>query len=295
MKFVVVGASGFIGGHILKAARTAGCAAIGTQSRPRGGELLPFDLRTDRLRDRVPAGWFGGTPRTVVVVAAAVPQLDQCRREPVVSFETNVTGTVRALQDASDAGAVPVFLSSSFVFDGRRGQYGDRDPRTPSSEYGRHKAQVEEIIETSMPTALVLRLDKTIGDDPAEKHMLSEWWTLAQQGGPIRCIQDQVFSPTLVDDVARGVLLACRSELTGIYNLAGPEPYGRADLAEKFVRRTGLPVRVTTATQQELGFADLRPERSSLDSSALMRATGLTFTTMDTVFESFLRKAGQPT
>jgi dTDP-4-dehydrorhamnose reductase len=288
MKLIVVGASGFIGGHILRAAREAGVEALGTQSTARRQDLTVFDLRRDRLEDEFRDACLEG--QVHVIVAAAFSQIDRCLLERDTSHAVNVDGTIRLLRDAVSLGAVPVFLSSSFVFDGRRGDYGDHATHSPISEYGRQKAEVERFVMQELPGALVLRLDKTVGDDPAEKHLLSEWWDAVQARRPIRCIQDQQFSPTFVDDVARGVVLACRQELRGVLNLTNSECLLRSELAEQFVAESGAASEVVQVSQSDLGFADLRPEKSSLDSSRFVRATGLRFTPMHQVMMSFLDK-----
>ena len=290
VKILVVGASGFVGKHILRQALRAGHDAIGTQSQDRGGDLIHFDLTRHRLHDRIPRSWFeGGTP-VRVVLSAAIPSPDRCRLERDLAYATNVTGALQLLRDAGDLGAAPVFLSSSFVFDGHRGNYGDLEARTPISEYGRHKTEVEETLERTMPDALVLRLDKTVGDDPAEHHLVTEFWKLAREGKTIRCIEGQDFSVTLVDDVARGTLLACERRLAGIYNVANPEHYTRVELARLFLEASGMSVPVEAVPQSQLGFADMRSLKSWLDSTRLMQATGLAFTPVRTIFESFLQK-----
>ncbi|HVZ23112.1 MAG TPA: sugar nucleotide-binding protein [Vicinamibacterales bacterium] len=287
MRVLVIGASGFVGRHILRGARAAGHESIGTQSIDRGGELLPFDLARDRLSNRVPQRWLEAGPFWVII-AGAIPQPERCRAERDLAFATNVSGTMQAIRDAVSLGAIPVFLSSSFVFDGKRGGYGDHDARAPISEYGRHKARVEEFIEQEVPTALTLRLDKMVSDDPTEHHLLSEWWGLGSAGVPIRCVADQDFSVTLVDDVARGVLCGCERHLSGTYNLASPQHFLRLDLAKTFLEMAGFSVPVFPVSQAELGFSELRSEKSWLDSSAFVRATELTFTNVHTVCASFL-------
>jgi dTDP-4-dehydrorhamnose reductase len=289
VKILIVGASGFVGRHVLRLALAAGHDAVGTQSHHRGGQLIPLDLTHDRLADCLPLSWFADES-AFVVLSAAIPSPDRCRLERNVAYQTNVTGAIRLMSDAVTLGAVPIFLSSSFVFDGYRGGYADQEPRSPISEYGRQKAEVELFVERELPRGLVLRLDKTIGDDPREHHLLTEWWTQATTGRPIRCIEGQDFSVTLVDDVARGILLACERGLRGTYNLASPEHDTRERLAHRFLDAARLVVPVTSVSQSQLGFADPRSLKSWLESGAFMRATGLTFTPSRDIFASFLQR-----
>ena len=285
MNLLVVGASGFIGRHILAEAKRRGATALGTRASAAADDLVSFDLRHDRLASIEPVrSWEDGS----VVVAAAFPQIDRCRIERDLSYAINVVATVQLLRDTVARGLRPVFLSSSFVFDGRRGHYGDRDERSPISEYGRQKAEVETVVERELPDALVVRLDKTIGTDPEEKHLFSEWRSAAVAGQPIRCVERQDFSPTLVDDIARGVLAACERELRGTYNMANPEVISRAALARRFVAAGGFAAGVEEVSQRDLGFVDLRPEKSSLDSRAFIRETALQFTTVDEALRAYL-------
>lgn len=293
MTVVVIGASGFIGSHILRAARDAGLHAIGTQSAAARPDLHHFDLRTDRLdallsRIEVQRPLF-------VVLAAALAQIDRCRAERSLSRLINVDGTIRVLREAVALDARAVFLSSSFVFDGRDGNYLEGSPHSPISEYGRQKAEVEAFVEHDLPGGLALRLDKTIGDCPGEQHLLTEWWKNIVANAPIKCIRGQRFSPTLVNDVAKGVLLACRHDLRGVYNLCAPACYLRADLAARFVAEAGGSVPVIEETQGDLGFVDLRPERSSLNPAAFMAATSFAFTSMDDVMATFIGRVRERT
>jgi dTDP-4-dehydrorhamnose reductase len=289
MKFVVVGASGFIGRRILAEARRSGATAVGTQCRAGQSGLVRFDLLCDRLVDAAIRPIVHADGDAWIVIAAALSQIDRCLLERDVSYRINVEGTIRLLRDAVSLGLRPVFLSSSFVFEGGRGGYGDRDARAPINEYGRQKAEVESFIESELPATLVLRLDKAVGDDPTERHLFSEWWAAATNGCAIRCIANQVFSPTLVDDIGRGVVAACQRRLSGIYNLANGETMSRAALARRFAEMAALPTRIEEVSQDALGFADLRPERTGLDSRALVAATDMEFTAMRTVLRAFLR------
>jgi dTDP-4-dehydrorhamnose reductase len=286
MTVVVIGASGFIGSHILRSARQAGLHAIGTQSSTTRSDLRHFDLLSDSLESLLSE--IAIQRPVFVVVAAALAQIDRCRTEQPLSRSINVDGTIRILREAVTLDSLPVFLSSSFVFDGREGNYVEGSARSPISEYGRQKAEVEQFVERDLPGGLALRLDKTIGDNPNEKHLLTEWWTNIVRNTPISCIRDQRFSPTLVDDVAAGVLLACRSNLRGVYNLCAPDCYLRAELAAQFVREAGRAVPIIEQSQSDLGFVDLRPERSSLNPAAFMEATAFTFTPVARVISTFL-------
>ncbi|MCX6992225.1 MAG: sugar nucleotide-binding protein [Kiritimatiellaeota bacterium] len=293
MKFLIIGASGFIGRHILAYAKSLGYEVLGTASRPQPAEgLLGLDLVRDRLVEKVPASFFQTGGPVFVIISAAISQIDRCYRERDVTCAVNVANTMRLMEEAAVLGARPVYLTSSFVFDGRVGYYTESDPHSPISEYGRQKADIESECRQRHADWLLVRLDKIVGDDPAEDHLFSEWYRWSQARHQIVCMANQVFSPTCVDDIARAIILGCQKGLTGLYNVSNSEYFTRDELARQFFRILGGEASIICKTQQELGFVDLRPEKSYLDGGRFVQATGLRFMAMRQVISRFKEKIG---
>ncbi len=290
MRFLIVGASGFIGGTLLAHARAKGFEVVGTQAHGQRPDLSRFDLARDRIVDCVPSGFFAGAGPIHVVIAAAISDMDRCLRDGEASRQVNVDGTIRLIEDVRSLGAKPVFLSTCFVFDGKTGGYTDDATLSPVNEYGRHKATVEQYIRARVPEALVARLSTNVGDTVQGRHLFADWHKLILAGQPIPCIEGSSMSPTYVEDVARAIVLGCQLGLTGVFNVAGPEPYFRDELAQQFGRALGRRANVVTRPLADFGFADNRALRASLDSSRFADATGLRFTPMVEVIQKFVRR-----
>jgi len=200
-----------------------------------------------------------------------------------------VENTIRLIQDLQDLGVKPLVISSHAVFDGETGYEDEQRPRKPVSEYGRQKAEVECFIEVHRSDALVLRLDKLVGDNPTDKHMFSEWYQLILNNSSVTCIQGQLFAPTHVRDVARAIVLSCQRDLTGFFNLAGPEFFTREELARQFAFMLGREASIVSKPMEEFGFLDRRPLKSYLDSTKFVESTGMRFTSMRGVIRSFIQ------
>jgi len=292
MRFIFIGASGFVGRHALRLAREAGHDAVGTQSAPRRPGLMKFNLLEDRAEAVFAPFLRGHRDPTWGVICASVRQIDQCFREREMTRQVNVVKTLELIEDFLRLGIRPVFLSTSYVFDGAKSCYTENDAHQPCCEYGRQKAEVEAHLARHHPEVLVLRLDKIVGDDPAEEHLFSEWLTWARQGQPITCITGQLMSPTLAQDIGRALLAGCERGLTGLYNTANTEQFSREELAAGFLAATGLKAEIASKPQSAFRFDDPRPTRTCLDSSKFIRATGLQFTPMRQVLATFAQKAG---
>lgn len=288
-RVLIVGASGFVGRHTLRYLRSLGWSVVGTRSRSAGGEdLRVFDLAGDRLTERLPELMEDGRRPSHVVICAAMAQPDKCFQQRELSYQVNVTGTIRLMDDAVALGAQVISMTSGFAYDGLSGYYEDDEAKWPINEYGRHKVEVEEYCAAHHPGILFYRLDKIIGDDPAENHMFTEWYRWHREGKPIMCIADQLFSPTNVRDVSRAIQIGCERPLRGIYNIANPEFFTREELARQFFRIMGLSARIVCKTQEELNFVDLRPEKTYLDSSKFQRDAGFRFTSVRETIRIFM-------
>jgi len=263
---------------------SAGLRALGTQSKPNHPELIVFDLRKHRIRNCVDEGFFQTDEPVIGIICAGVSRLDLCRLEQQTSYQINVQGTFHLIDDLVDAGAKPVFLSSDGVFDGTLGYYNEQHPCCPLHEYGRQKVQVEEYLQSVAPDNLIIRPGRLVGDDVAESHLLSEWYRLTQQQQQIACIEKQILSPTYVNDLAKGIILACQQGLSGLYHLANPEFFPREELAQQFLWALGSQTEVVCKPEHAFNLLERRATKTYLDSTKFVMATGMHFTSMREVF-----------
>jgi len=289
VKFLLIGASGFVGRNILSFLRSRGFTAIGTQSRPRLEGLIPFDLLRHRITDCVDRSFFAGPEKVHVLVCAVVGSIDRCLTDRGTSHAINVANTIRLINDVTALDAKVTFFSSCYVFDGETGYYNEEAATSPINEYGRHKLEVENYLKQNIPGSLVLRLEKVIGHNPAEDHFFTQWLKLLSEGKPICCIEGSLLSPTWVNDVAAGFLKASEFGLEGLYHLANSEFFYRDELARQFCWSLGRPANVITKPLAEFHFLEKRPLKTFLDGSLFVKKTGLHFTPMRDVFHEFIR------
>lgn len=291
MKFLIIGASGFIGRHVLNYIKSSGCEAIGTQSGSKYKDLKTFDLLKHRIKKQIEPSFFDTDEQIIGIICASISQIDRCFQDKKISYTVNVKNTIRLIQDMDALKIKPVFLSSSFVYDGTVGYYNEEShPLSPVSEYGRHKVEVENFIRSESSNTLIFRLDKIVGDDPLENHLLSECYRIVKKKQPIICIEGQLFSPTFVNDVAKAIVLSCQFKLSGVYNLANPEFFSRDELVRQFIVALGENAEIICKSQNDLNFLDMRPPKSYLDSTRFIKKTGMRFTSMREVFKNFIDK-----
>jgi len=291
LKFLIVGASGFVGQAVYRYLQKNGHEVVGTKSKSTMPGLITFDLLKHRILDCVTDSFFTSDEPVMSVICAGVPQIDRCHKERQFTHEVNVVTTIKLIEELENLNSQTVFLSSNFVFDGNIGNYRDDHPRNPISEYGRHKEEVERFVEAYSPGTLVMRMDKLVGDHPNDQQMFSEWYGWIKDGKPIMCISDQSFAPTYVKDVGRAVEISCQMGLTGIYNVSNSELFSRIELAERFIKTIGIDADIISMPQSEFGFLDFRPDKGNLDASRFTSISQIKFTPIQDVLDIFACKA----
>ncbi len=290
MKFLVIGASGFVGRNLLAHFHAQGFAAIGTQAHSREKGLATFDLLRHRITDSIDPSFFQGPEPVNAVISAVISDMDLCLTDRIMAHAVNVEKTIQLINELANLNARITFLSTCFVFDGKTGYYNEASPVSPANEYGRHKAEVEDYLRSHAPGAFVPRMDKIVGDNPLDRQLLAHWYKHIRENLPIICLEGSLLSPTSVFDVAQGVILAAEKGLTGIYHLANSEFFYRDELARQFCFALGKTPNVVTKPLADFKFPDNRALKSYLDGSRFARESGLRFTSMREVFQYFARR-----
>src|SRR5213593_2641708 len=80
----------------------------------------------------------------VVIHTAAYTDVDGAERDPHSAMAINAEGTERVARAAAKSGARLIYLSTDYVFDGKKGApYGETDEPNPLNAYGRSKLEGE--------------------------------------------------------------------------------------------------------------------------------------------------------
>lgn len=259
---LVVGASGLVGGALLRA---LGHDGVGTYlSRPRPG-LVRLDgadrAGVRRLLDEVRPG--------SVLFPAAEPSVDWCEDHPEEARERNVSPALVTLAAAAEAGAHFVFFSSDYVFDGARGPYSESDVPAPIQVYGRIKLEIEEAVLARGGT--VLRTTTVFGDEPPPgKNFVVRLVARLRASERVVVPHDQISTPTWADDLARAALAVAREG--GVWHAAGPDLLARDAFARLIAAAFDLdPGLIDAIPTTALGQHARRPLRGGLRTERISR------------------------
>jgi dTDP-4-dehydrorhamnose reductase len=286
MKVLITGANGLLGQHLVKLLIDSTNYTITATGK--GVSRLPFNssnrfnyVPLDITNGVEVAAFIAEDRPDVIIHTAAITQADECEQNPIHCWNTNVTATRFLLGAAEIAGAAFIYISTDFIFDGIAGPYVESDIPGPVNYYGSSKLGAEKsVMESKLPWCIIRTVlvygNILVGN---RSNMVSWVQNNLSQGKKIQVVSDQWRTPTYVEDLAKGILLAIENKAKGIYHISGEElltPYDMAmataaylaldsNLIEKvnasiFVQAAKRPAKtgfIIDKAKNELGFRPL--------------------------------------
>jgi dTDP-4-dehydrorhamnose reductase len=260
MRVTIFGASGLLGKALMR--EWSGDTVTGLTSHA-------ADIRdAKRVQDLVQE-----TNPEWVVLAAAYTDVDGCEGNPDLAFAVNRDGAVNVAGAAKKAGARLVFLSSDYVFDGKKATpYEIEDARNPQSVYGRTKAEAEIKLLELMPDCCIARTSWLYGI--GGKCFPDTILKLAASRPALDVVNDQRGCPTYSVDLARAIVQLCRKDASGIVHVTNASDCTWFEFAQDIISGAGLATIVRPVSSQQMARPAPRPSYSVLSPTRL-RALGI--------------------
>jgi len=177
----------------------------------------------------------------VIVNCAAFTNVDACETERELAWKINVGGVEHLIEVARRNNARIVHVSTDYIFDGKSGPYDELSRPEPLSYYGKSKLASENVLRSAGIHFVIARTMVLYGYAVGVKANFALWLVQSLQAKQtVRIVDDQIGNPTLVDDLAYGLLRAVELGKTGIFHIAGREITSRYEFALRLARVFGL-------------------------------------------------------
>ena len=279
MRVTLFGASGLLGKALM--GEWSGDAVSGLSSRDADIRDAQSVLRA--VRQTTPE-W--------IVLAAAYTDVDGCEGSPELAFAVNRDGAVNVARAAKEVGARLVFLSSDYVFDGKKtAPYETGDARNPQSVYGRSKAEAEIKLQELMPECCIARTSWLFGS--GGKCFPDTILKLAASRPALDVVNDQRGSPTYAVDLARAIVRLCRKNASGIVHVTNAGDCTWFEFAQEIVRGAKLATTVRPVSSQQMARPAPRPAYSVLSPTRL-EALGIEMPSWQDALQRYLERRLAP-
>lgn len=259
MRVTIFGASGLLGQALMREWSKDQDQVAGLNSR----DCDICDSKQVRsCVDRTRPDW--------IVLAAAYTDVDGCESHQDLAFSVNRDGAVNVAVAAKANAAKLVFLSSDYVFDGKKtSPYETDDIRNPQSVYGRSKAEAEVRLLDVLPEVCIARTSWLFG--AGGKCFPDSILKLAATRPRLDVVNDQRGCPTYTVDLARSIIRLCRNGATGIVHVTNAGHCTWYEFAREILKGAGLPTEVSPVTSQQMARPAPRPAYSVLSADSLQR------------------------
>lgn len=156
------------------------------------------------------------------------------------AWAINVEGTRNVVDAAQKTGKKIIYISTDFVFNGESpsvGGYSEEDVPNPINWYAQTKYEGEKVVQRSNIPWLICRpaFPYRAKFEP-KKDFVRAILSRLKTGEKVKAVNDQIATPTFIDDIASALDKLIKEKAEGIYHLVGSQsltPYAAAKMVAK--------------------------------------------------------------
>lgn len=251
MKIYVTGSDGQVGKAVVNLFRRKNIDVTGLTR-----EIL------DLTDEKAIRAYFSDKNFTHLVHCAAYTEVDNAEKNKLTCLITNTDAT-RILTDICfDRNATMIYLSTDYVFDGKRSTpYYEHDYCRPVNYYGLTKLLGEGDV-LMLPKKYIIRTSRVFGDG---NNFVKTMLRLADENKPLKLVSDEISSPTFANDLAGMIYeCVCSDRYYGIFNCTNSGYCSWYDFAKRIFEITGKKVDISPCERKSYPALASRPQYSVL-------------------------------
>jgi dTDP-4-dehydrorhamnose reductase len=268
MKYIVNGSAGLIGNQLIFDLQQSGQIVYSCYNNTKPLCGIPTKLDLLNLKDI--SITFKKIQPDVIIHSAALTDVEECEIEPKLANLINTKATEIIAKETERLDSYLIYLSTDYVFDGKKGLYNETDFTNPLNHYGKTKLAGEKTVETNTSKWSIIRTSTPFGTNSSKKAF--PVWLLEnlQKNKEVNILEDQFTSPTYVPNLSKMILEIVTRNLEGFFHLAGSTRISRFEFAKLITKKLNLdssllnPVKIDT-----MPWNATRPLDSSLDISKI--------------------------
>jgi dTDP-4-dehydrorhamnose reductase len=272
-KILIIGASGLLGNKVYELAKQ-NYIVYGTYLTHPIKDKNMFRLDVTKKSDILKL--FEKIKPDLVIDTHSITNVDYCETHKDEAWFVNVDGTRNVAEACRIYSAKMIFISTDYVFDGKKLEYCEKDKPNPLNYYGKTKAIAEKVLDLLDVNHITIRSAVLYGKGGLGKKPFPIWVIENLRAGKeIRVVVDQFNNPTFVDDLAKILLELWKKDVNGLFHAVGKKCINRYEFAIKTAEVFGLNKKlIRPITTPELNQIAIRPRKLNLLTKKLERVMG---------------------
>lgn len=266
MKYLVTGSAGLIGTQLVFDLEQTGRTVYSCYDNTEPLHGIPIKL--DLLNLEEISTTLQKFHPDVIIHLAALTDVEKCEIEPKLAYLINTKATEKIVKETERIGCFLIYLSTDYVFDGKKGMYDENDSANPINQYGKTKLDGEKAVEKCKSPWAIIRTSTPFGNHSTKKTF--PIWVIEniQKNNTISLLEDQFTSPTYVPNLTEMILDIMSQNLVGFFHLSGSTRISRYEFAKMIVEKLNLDKSLLIPVKMnEMSWKAKRPLDSSLDVS----------------------------
>jgi len=202
-----------------------------------------------------------------IIHTAAYTDVDGCEINQDLAWKANAEATRYIVEASANLNTHLTYVSTDYVFDGKKGLYTEEDNPNPINYYGYTKLKGEEYIREHCKKWCISRASVIYGLGLKHKLNFATWLiSNLNQGKEVNILTDQYVSPTLNTNLAEMLIEIVEKKMTGTLHTAGATRTSRHEFALKLAKVFNLNMNLIKPTKlKEMTWKAKRPKDSSLN------------------------------
>lgn len=224
MKILITGANGQLGRAL--------------QNRFQKHELLALSHADLDVGERASVLSLANQSFDLILHAAAMTNVDGCEHHPQAAYRTNALGTQNIALLAQQSGAVMLYVSTDYVYDGQKGRpYWEWDATNPLSVYGESKLAGEWFVKNLLTKFYMTRTAWVYG--PNGNNFATKILALSQKYPKLSVVTTETGHPTYAPHLADAIYRLVQTGAFGLYHLVNEGCISRYEFACAILKAAG--------------------------------------------------------
>ena len=211
----------------------------------------------------------------ILIHCASLTNVDESEKDFCFTHKVNAIATNNLISNCRKNTKF-IYISTDSIFDGKTGNYSEKDLPCPMNNYAKTKLEGEWFVQQATDNYLILRTN-IFGWSSQKKLSFGEWiFDSLSKNISIRMIKDFFFTPILVNDLIKIMSELIEHDARGFYHVAGSEKCSKYEfgiaLAEIFRFDVSL---IKPVLMDEFNFKAKRPKDMSLNCKKIQSECGI--------------------
>lgn len=225
-------------------------------------DYLKLDINSNKLKVEIEK-----IKPDMIIHTAAMINADGCEKDKEKCKKINIDGTENIVKICKELNIKLIYISTSAIFDGFKGNYKEVDIPNPINYYAKTKLDAEKIIQNELEDYLILRIN------------IYGWgntgfveWLIGNilSGKEFYVFTDIKVNWLYVDQLSKLIVKIIDKNLKGVYNLGSKDKISKYDFAYVLCQEFGYNNKNIIAYHSDLSnLIAKRPKNITLDISKI--------------------------